>query len=104
MKRFLVWLTLMTAFTTIFISYLGSSLALGQKSTTIRFNPPSPPPDRGAPGNRGEGASRGECTSFDLPLTALVPSYEQHLSQGTNETVAVTRVWGLTSVEQPSFW
>ncbi|MFQ4167689.1 DUF928 domain-containing protein [Scytonema millei] len=70
----------------------------------VRFNPPPPPPDRGAPGNRGEGASRGECISSNLPLTALVPSYEQSLSLQKGETSTMTQVWGLTSVEQPSFW
>ncbi len=92
----------LTAFSVIFINCLSTSPALGQKSASIRFNPP-PPPDRGVPGNRGEGASRGDCTGLDLPLTALVPSYEQHLNQGADET-AITQVWGLTSVEQPSFW
>jgi Domain of Unknown Function (DUF928) len=89
-------LALLTAISAILISCLGNSPALGQKSATIHFNQPPPPPDRGAPGNRGEGASRGDCAAPGLPLTALVPSYEQQ-SQ-------ITQVWGLTSVEQPSFW
>ncbi|GAA6620838.1 hypothetical protein NUACC26_066560 [Scytonema sp. NUACC26] len=86
------------------ISCLSTPIALLAKSTPILFNPPSPPPDRGTPGNRGEGASRGECISNNLPLTALVPSYEQSLSLQKGETNAVTQVWGLTSLEQPSFW
>ncbi|MBW4605022.1 MAG: DUF928 domain-containing protein [Calothrix sp. FI2-JRJ7] len=93
-----------TAFTLILMSCLSSSLALQAKSTSIRFNPPPPPPDRGAPGNRGEGASRSDCTRLALPLTALVPSYQENLSQGKGETITNTWIWGLTSVEQPSFW
>jgi hypothetical protein len=66
----------------------------------INFTPPPPPPDRSAPGNRGEGASRG-CIAGNQPLTALVPTYEQTLdsNQGT-----ITQVWGLTSAEHPHFW
>ncbi|MBD2519026.1 DUF928 domain-containing protein [Nostoc sp. FACHB-973] len=101
MKRFLGRLTSMTTFIIILMSYLNTPLALAEKSASIRFNPPPPPPDRGAPGNRGEGASRGECTQAGIPLTALVPSYKQ---QGANETLTITQVWALTSTEQPSFW
>jgi Domain of Unknown Function (DUF928) len=93
----------LTAFSVIFINCLSTLPALGQKSAPIHFNQPPPPPNRGVPGNRGEGASRGDCTAFGLPLTALVPSYEQQLNQGAGETT-ITQVWGLTSVEQPSFW
>lgn len=102
MKLFFQKLALITAFTLIFTSYLNSPLALQAKSAPIRFNPPPPPTDRGAPGNRGEGASRGECVVGNIPLTALVPSYEQRFNQSGGETI--TQVWGLTSVEQPSFW
>ncbi|MBD2410259.1 hypothetical protein FACHB389_15095 [Nostoc calcicola FACHB-389] len=104
MKRFLWRLTSITTFIIILMSYYNTSLALAEKSASIRFNPPPPPPDRGAPGNRGEGASRGECTQGGLPLTALVPSYEQQLNQGANQTVTITQVWALTSTEKPSFW
>lgn len=103
MKQFLRRLTSITTFI-ILMSYLNTSLALAEKSNPINFNPPPPPADRGAPGNRGEGASRGQCTQSGVPLTALVPSYEQQLQQGTNQTVTITEVWGLTSKEQPSFW
>ncbi|BAY78846.1 hypothetical protein NIES25_53250 (plasmid) [Nostoc linckia NIES-25] len=103
MKQFLRRLTSITTFI-ILMSYLNTSLALAEKSNPINFNPPPPPADRGAPGNRGEGASRGQCTQSSVPLTALVPSYEQQLKQGTNQTLTITEVWGLTSREQPSFW
>ncbi len=103
MKQFFSRLTLISTFI-ILMSYLNISLALAEKSGSIRFNPPPPPADRGVPGNRGEGASRGQCTQPDVPLTALVPSYEQQLKQGTNEIFTITQVWGLTSTEQPSFW
>jgi hypothetical protein len=93
----------LTAFSVIFINCLSTPPALSQKSASIHFNPPPPPSDRGLPGNRGEGASRGDCTALGLPLTALVPSYEQRLNQDAGEAT-ITQVWGLTSVEQPSFW
>ncbi|MDZ8237059.1 MAG: DUF928 domain-containing protein [Nostoc sp. ChiQUE01a] len=103
MKQFLRRLTSITTFI-ILMSYFNTSLALAEISNSIDFNPPPPPADRGAPGKRGEGASRGECTQPEIPLTALVPSYEQQLKQGTNQTASITEVWGLTSREQPSFW
>jgi hypothetical protein len=69
---------------------------------SLNFTPP-PPPDRGAPGDRGEGASRGDCAASNHPLTALVPSYEQTLNSA-GESIALTQVWGLTTAERPSFW
>jgi Domain of Unknown Function (DUF928) len=68
----------------------------------IRFVPPPLPPDRSAPGNRGEGASRG-CTIGTRPLTALVPMERVTTEQSSNEP-ELTQVWGLTSQERPSFW
>jgi Domain of Unknown Function (DUF928) len=65
---------------------------------SISYTPPPPPPDRGAPGNRGEGASRG-CVAGSQPLMALVP--EQAVS--ANST-SVTQVWGLTHADHPRFW
>ncbi|WP_238360859.1 DUF928 domain-containing protein [Iningainema tapete] len=101
MKRSFVQLALI--FPLVLMGYLSNPIVLQATSAVpIRFNPPPPPQDRGAPGNRGEGASRGECTS-GLPLTALVPSYEQNLSLGKGDT-KITQVWGLTSAQQPSFW
>lgn len=66
---------------------------------SISYTPP-PPPDRGAPGSRGEGASRG-CTAGSQPLMALVP--EQTLS-ATSNAAPITQVWGLTSTDHPRFW
>jgi Domain of Unknown Function (DUF928) len=72
------------------------SFAVAQPiALALKFTPPPIPPDRSAPGNRGEGASRG-CTTGEHPLTALVPSYRQ--------TDGLTQVWGMTSQAQPSFW
>jgi hypothetical protein len=67
--------------------------------TSVSYRPP-PPPNRGAPGSRGEGASRG-CTAGSQPLMALVP--EQTLS-ATSGAAPVTQVWGLTSTAHPRFW
>ncbi|MBD2497920.1 DUF928 domain-containing protein [Nostoc sp. FACHB-280] len=102
MKTFFQRLATLTALSVIVISCLEGLPALGQKSVTIQFKLPPPPPDRGAPGNRGEGASRGDCAVSSLPLTALVPSYEQ--KKHSTDEGNITQVWGLTSVEQPSFW
>lgn len=73
----------------------------------INYTPP-PPPDRGAPGNRGEGASRGctastpaDTTGGTSSLIALVP--EQTLSAAA-PVPSVTQVWGLTSTAHPHFW
>jgi hypothetical protein len=93
------------AFTTVtlalfscFNSYFNSTVqAALPDRIALNYTPP-PPPNRGAPGNRGEGASRG-CTINNQPLMALVPSTEQ-----TVDTATLTQVWGLTSVDHPSFW
>ena len=67
---------------------------------SINYTPP-PPPDRGAPGNRGEGASRG-CTSHaGHPMMALAP--EQTLN-ATSGAASITQVWGLTTTDHPRFW
>lgn len=63
----------------------------------VAFTPPPPPPDRDAPGNRGGGAGRGCGTG--QPLIALVPEYQQALEGG-----AITKVWGTTLAERPTFW
>jgi hypothetical protein len=109
MKVFFQPLPLMTALTLALVNCLSNPSAIqatpGFTSfARINFTPPPPPPERGAPGNRGEGASRGECIHRDLPLTALVPSYEEPLTKSQQELGTITHVWGLTSVEQPSFW
>ena len=71
--------------------------------TSIRFIPPPPPPDRSAAGDRGEAASRG-CDNSDRSLVALVPSYQQTIDLNKEETIPVTKVWGLTTSEYPTFW
>ena len=66
---------------------------------SVAFMPPPPPPDRDAPGNRGGGAGRG-CGTGSQPLIALVPEYQQALAQGGT----ITKVWGTTTAERPTFW
>ena len=51
-----------------------------------------PPPQRGMSGKRSAAASRDQCPRVAQPLTALVPQYQPN------------RVWGLTSMERPTFW
>jgi hypothetical protein len=69
---------------------------------------PPPPPDRGITGNRQGSASRtaNPDPTIDIPrsddkypkLIALVPEYPDK----TNSKL--TKVWGLTTKEYPSFW
>lgn len=54
-----------------------------------------PVPDRGTPGKRGEGASRGECIRGAQPFTAIVPSIPSKTQ---------TDVWGLTTAEHPTLF
>lgn len=79
--------------------------------TAMTYTPP-PPPDRGAPGNRGEGASRG-CTATPLgntnrsaSLMALVPeqTVPEQPSDTTSDATSITQVWGLTSTAYPRLW
>lgn len=64
----------------------------------IGFKLPPPPPDRDAPGRRGGGAGRG-CGAGNQSVTALMPEYQQGLERGT-----MTKVWGTTTTERPTFW
>lgn len=68
---------------------------------SAKFIPPPPPPDRGATGSRGGAASRRGCDANNQTVTALVPMYEQTISQGKQESVPITKVWGLTNLEHP---
>lgn len=70
-----------------------------QTRSAIRFTPPPPPPDRNAPGNRGGGAGRS-CGVRQQSITALVPEYQQSLTTGG----MITKVWGMTTAERPTFW
>lgn len=64
----------------------------------LRFTPP-PLPSSGTPVGRRRGAAgRGNCT-LKLPLTALVPTFEQTLGEGK-----ITYVWARTLAERPAFW
>ncbi|MEH1901092.1 MAG: DUF928 domain-containing protein [Nostoc sp.] len=69
----------------------------------VTFSPPPPPPDRGATGDRKGAASRG-CGVSNQSIIALVPIYKQTLKQAQTEAVSVTKVWGLTTEEYPTFW
>jgi hypothetical protein len=93
-------------FTMIFTDWLGGLSVFAFQAAppqpnlvALSYTPP-PPPDRGAPGNRGEGASRS-CTAGSQSLMALVP--EQSLNAATN-TAVMTQVWGLTSTAHPRLW
>lgn len=66
---------------------------------SVEFRLPPPPPDRDAPGNRGQGAGRG-CGADSQKIMALVPEYQQSLPQGGS----ITKVWGTTFAERPTFW
>ncbi|MDX2211946.1 MAG: DUF928 domain-containing protein [Oculatellaceae cyanobacterium bins.114] len=64
----------------------------------VWYTPPAPP-DRGMPEGRTRGgASRGNCPPSVQSLTALAPSTP------VNTPVTRNSVWGLTTVEHPTFW
>ncbi len=73
----------------------------------IQFNPP-PLPDRGRPeGRRRGGASRGNCASEQVPMTAIIPaSVSPTLSLATAlaENSTVETVFSLSAQASPSFW
>ncbi|MEA5574010.1 DUF928 domain-containing protein [Calothrix sp. UHCC 0171] len=78
--------------------------ANSQKPTTnkvtnpkkINFIRPKLPPGNAPGGRRTGGGRRDNCPDVNPKLTALVPVSE--------ETNNITNVWGLTSVERPTFW
>jgi len=69
------------------------------RSQVVRFNPPPPPPGPPPGGRPIGGASRGGslsvCPPVKTELTALAPF--------TEEPGTVKNVWGLTTVERPSW-
>ena len=73
------------------------------RSSDINFTPPPPPPDRSAAGERGSAASRG-CGNSEQSLMALVPDYQQTINLDGGETIPITKIWGLTTDEYPTFW
>lgn len=100
-------LQLTIALSIAFISNISSPLQLqalpvNHHLTSIEFIPPPPPPDRSAAGSRSGAASRG-CDAANQTVTALVPTYQQTLNQGTPAVVPITQVWGLTNTENPNF-
>lgn len=84
--------TLLTSQTSL-LAQPGNTVILAQAAT---FNPPPPPKDPPPGGRVRGGAKRGLCPQITTELTALVP-----FSQEKN---SVTNVWGLTTVEHPTFW
>ncbi|MEH2166396.1 MAG: DUF928 domain-containing protein [Nostoc sp.] len=96
---------LITAFGITLLGIIGYSPMISMTPAAAipkKFTPPPPPPDRGAAGDRGGAASRG-CGISNQSVIALVPIYEERLKQGQTE-VSVTKVWGLTAEESPTFW
>lgn len=69
----------------------------------VRFKAPRAP-ERGAPGQRGQGASRGPCQPNEQPLTALVPTWETLIQRSPREQIRVSNVLGLTTQAQPTLW
>ncbi|MCC5661474.1 DUF928 domain-containing protein [Nostoc sp. XA010] len=72
-------------------------------ASRLRFSPPPPPPDGGPVGNRRGAASRG-CGVSNQSVIAVVPVYKQTFNQRQTEAISVTKVWGLTNEEYPTFW
>ena len=67
---------------------------------TVQFIPPPPPNQGYPPGSLRGGASRGDSPTVETQLTALVPATIDAAGNGT----PVESVWGLTTVERPTFW
>ncbi|NER30919.1 MAG: DUF928 domain-containing protein, partial [Symploca sp. SIO1C4] len=78
-------------------------LSPSSQPKTINFTPPPPPPDRSAAGERGGAASRG-CGNGKQSLMALVPDYKQTINLEQGEEIPVTKIWGLTTDDYPTFW
>ena len=105
------WRSLKMITTLVIITILGNTSYIPRllaesvvsHNNSIKFMPPPPPPDRSAAGDRGEAASRG-CGSSEQSLMALVPSYQQTIRFNEAENIPVTKVWGLTTSEYPTFW
>jgi hypothetical protein len=66
--------------------------ASSHTSNILQFTPPPPPAGDPPTGRLRGGASRGECPKVDTQLTAL------------SSTIKDDRVWGLTTVDRPTFW
>lgn len=68
---------------------------VAQLQSAIQFAPP-PPPDRGDPGDRGQGGGhRGPCDKAFPGLVALVPTPYPNLPDDR---------WGLTVNDRPTIW
>ncbi len=110
LRQFFGWTPTLTLTLTFALSLLSSlSISTPQAAPTLptqislSYTPP-PPPDRGAPGNRGEGASRN-CTAGSQSLMALVPEQTWNAPLNTaSGSASITQVWGLTSSTHPRFW
>lgn len=72
----------------------------GLGSAAGQFSPPPPPPGRGIPGSRGGGAGRSCGVGNGQKIIALTPMYQQKLPEGGD----ITKVWGTTIAERPTFW
>lgn len=108
MKNHWQTIQLTTALVITFFSNFACSSAINAQLVTssnnsINFKPPPPPPDRGAAGERGGAASRA-CTNSKQSLMALVPDYQQTIKSDRGEKIPITKIWGLTTAEYPTFW
>lgn len=108
MKNYYHKTHLIIALITAFFSSIAYLLPINAQLTTsgssdINFTPPPPPPDRSAAGDRGSAASRG-CGKGMESLMALAPDYQETISLKEGEKIPVTKVWGLTTDDYPTFW
>ena len=101
--KLITTLVIITIFSNIIYSPKLLAESVAPDNTAIKFIPPPPPPDRSASGDRGEAASRG-CTNEEQSLMALVPHYQETISLNQKETIPITKIWGLTTAEYPTFW
>jgi hypothetical protein len=102
MKSIPLTLVLGIVFTSISYPLPLQALPANNHLASVKFVPPPPPPDRSAAGSRGGAASRG-CNATNQTVTALVPSYQNTLNQGS-QVVPTVQIWGLTKSERPDFF
>jgi Domain of Unknown Function (DUF928) len=65
-------------------------------NSKIQFNRPAIPPGTAPGGRRTGGGRRDSCPAVNPKLTALIPV--------TQVPPNIQNVWGLTTVERPTFW
>lgn len=107
MKNYKKTIQSTAALLTFLLTSTAFSLPIKAQSQTSSINPiifaaPPPPPNRGGAGQRNSAASRG-CADGMKSVIAMAPDYEETIDVGEGEKISVTKVWGLTTDDYPTF-